>query len=152
LFIFFFPAVIGYEGAFIVQTGSMEPTIPTGSVIFVNEKKPENIEERDVITFYSRTEGRTIRITHRVTEISNFNGKYYYLTKGDANSEPDSAWIPEENLIGTVEFTVPEIGFVIQRARTNPFLMLLIISASMILILNEAQNLVDQNKHLKSYK
>lgn len=50
------------------RTGSMEPTIPTGSVALVQDISPEQITDADVLTV--RTEGMEISVTHRVVAVN----------------------------------------------------------------------------------
>jgi len=61
-----FPALVGAEYSYVVQSGSMEPAIGTGSVVFVAERPAEKIGEGDVITFADSQTGPTT--THRVIE------------------------------------------------------------------------------------
>lgn len=53
-----------------------------GDVIFVKKVPAEEIKVGDIVLFYS-TQGQII---HRVVEIKNEGGAYYYTTKGDANT------------------------------------------------------------------
>ena len=48
-----------------VLTGSMEPTYPTGSLIYVQQVDYNDLKLRDVITFSS---GKSI-VTHRIIEV-----------------------------------------------------------------------------------
>ncbi|MCD8195420.1 MAG: signal peptidase I, partial [Coprobacillus sp.] len=74
------PTVFGYSVA-SVGSGSMEPTINTGDVI-VN-KKCDQYEVDDIITFYSEAESRYI--THRIVDI-NEDGSF--KTQGDREGQP----------------------------------------------------------------
>ena len=56
------PRLLGYE-MFEIVSGSMEPTIPVGSVVYVKNVEPEKIESGDIIAFY-KDEGDIV--THRV--------------------------------------------------------------------------------------
>ena len=47
-----------------VISGSMEPVIPTGSVVYISEAPFEEIQEGDVITF--RLKESNIQVTQRV--------------------------------------------------------------------------------------
>ena len=44
------PRMLGYA-LYTVVSGSMEPAIPTGSLVYVEHVAPEDIEEGDVIAF-----------------------------------------------------------------------------------------------------
>lgn len=76
------PKLMGYE-IYNVVSGSMEPEIPVGSVIYVKAVSPETVEEGDIIAF---TSGVSV-ISHRVVSNQTVEGKF--TTKGDANAEND---------------------------------------------------------------
>lgn len=86
---------------YVVMSGSMEPSLPVGSIVIVDtgDKKPEC---GDIITF---RRGGTV-VTHRVAGKS--EGRY--LTKGDANGEPDSVLTEPDRVIGTVCGWIPFPG------------------------------------------
>lgn len=90
----------------VVESGSMEPAIPTGSVVFVNEKDREP-EKGEVVTVSLPGSGRDpIYVTHRVSEVTT-DGEIE--TKGDANDNPDG-YLPVSSVIGTVLFHFPKAG------------------------------------------
>lgn len=78
-----------------VQSGSMEPAIPTHSLVFVEEVPAEDVAVGDVITFQTPVSGR--RVTHRVVDRHRQAGKWYFETKGDANPSADD-WRRESGL------------------------------------------------------
>lgn len=95
---------------FRVATGSMEPTIPTGSLLICKEEVIENINEGDIICFRSKESNMLGQvITHRVTRIMrNEDGERYLETAGDANPSADGFYVTESNLIGKVSFYTKE--------------------------------------------
>jgi len=97
------PTLFGYE-IYNVETGSMSPEIPVGSVIYVEHTAPEDIVTDDVITYV--LEGATI--THRVVENRIVEGEF--VTKGDANESHDMAPVPYDNLVGKVKYHFPVLG------------------------------------------
>lgn len=70
-----------------IVSGSMAPTVPTNSLIFVERVSPSSIREGDVITF--DPPGETPRVTHRVVTRKQVDGNWYFETKGDANKNVD---------------------------------------------------------------
>lgn len=90
--------------SFTVLSGSMEPSIMTGSVIYTLKNLGYN--NNDVITYKSNT-GQTV--THRIVAIEN-NGEVVYRTRGDANSAVDSSPVTSEMIIGKTYFVIPFIG------------------------------------------
>ena len=98
--------LFGY-GFMAVQTGSMTPEYPKGSVIIIKETDPAKLNPGDVITFYT-TDPSLIRnnvniVTHRILEsVNDGDGTYSFTTKGDANTEEDFCPAESEKIIGKV--------------------------------------------------
>ena len=90
-----------------VVSGSMEPAIPVGSVLYVEQVEPEEVEEGDVIAFHSA--GAVI--SHRVVRHRVVEGEF--VTKGDANSREDLAPVDYASLIGRVECHIPVLGSIL---------------------------------------
>ena len=104
---------------FIVLSGSMEPEIKTGSVVYVNTRKDiDEIKVGDIIAFYSGGNA----VTHRVTRIN----KNHIVTKGDANRTDDKEIVTSENYIGKTEYTIPFIGYALNSLR-SPFAIAILI-------------------------
>jgi signal peptidase I len=70
-----------------VQTGSMTPTYPVHTLLFVHDTPADAIRVGDVITF--DPPGRVPRTTHRVVKRVLHEGHWYFITKGDANPVAD---------------------------------------------------------------
>ena len=89
---------------FRVVTGSMEPTIPVGSLLLSQDVPISQIETDDVVCFVSeepRSQGKII--THRVVNVmEDSQGAIVLETKGDANLIADGYFVSSENLIGRV--------------------------------------------------
>lgn len=97
------PRLMGYE-IYNVVSGSMEPEIPVGSVIYVEAIPPEDVQEGDVIAFWSNDSV----IAHRVLKNKIVEGTF--ITKGDANAEEDMNDIEYTALIGRVAAHYPVLG------------------------------------------
>ena len=97
------PRLFGYE-IYEIVSGSMEPEIPVGSVIYVKNVQPEDIEEEDVIAFWS---GSSV-IAHRVKQNKVVEGEF--VTKGDANAAEDLKAVSYSELIGRIEYHFPVVG------------------------------------------
>ena len=94
--------------AFVVQSGSMEPACPVGSLVYVGPAEAAELRVGDIITFDL---GSGIRGTHRIVEIGEHEGTPAFVTKGDANEHIDAGLVLPESIIGRVVFTVPYLGF-----------------------------------------
>ena len=131
------PSMMGYS-VFRVMTGSMEPTIPTNSVIVTHAVEPGEIEVGDVISYFSRDPALNGAVnTHRVTGISTDGDTLIYQTRGDANNADDLYPPSADDLIGKVVFSSYFLGVVV-RLVSNPlvFFPLILIPLLVILILN----------------
>lgn len=95
----------------------MEPAIPVGSLIYIQETAPEDMKEKDVIAYYGGSD-RTAIITHRVIENRVFMGEF--VTKGDANPDEDMTPIPYEDFIGKVRLSIPRVGRAAQALSSTP--------------------------------
>ena len=92
---------------FVVLSGSMEPTYPVGSVIYVGKAEADQIQSGDVITF--RLENGAVA-THRVTEVLQESDGLQFRTKGDANPVEDAQPVSANQIIGKPLFCVPYLG------------------------------------------
>ena len=135
------PAANSSTRVYTVVSGSMEPALNLGDVVFVERTSPKNIDQGDIITF--ERDGKTV--THRCIEIiHNPDGKRYFQTKGDANEEPDADLVPEGKLIGkipslellghTIYLKVPRLGYLSHFLHTFQGYILLIVIPSLLLI------------------
>lgn len=93
----------------IITSGSMEPFIHTGSVIYVREGADiDMLEVGTVITYVLN--GSQTKVTHRIMSID--REKAVVTTKGDANEIPDAHAVSMEQIEGVACGTVPYLGYV----------------------------------------
>lgn len=135
-----FLPIEGIFKIFTVQSGSMEPEIHTGSLIFVRPMPEYNIG--DVVT--RATSDPKVTITHRIVAKENTDGKTLFETKGDANEDVDGELVDQSNIIGRKIMTIPYIGYPIGFARTLQGFILLIIIPAVIIIYEEIKNIKDE--------
>lgn len=93
----------------VLNAGSMEPTLPRGTLIMV---KPHDVYERgSIITFQNGTltDGSPVYVTHRMVDSRVTEGAYEYYTKGDANIFADIEPVEESQILGEVIFHVPYV-------------------------------------------
>ena len=127
------PRLVGMD-VFTVLSGSMEPAYHTGSLIYVKDVDPFEIEPGQVITFMLSED--TVA-THRVVGIvpdEDEPGTIRFRTKGDANNVEDGSLVHYKNIIGTPVFTIPQLGYLANYIQ-NPPGMYLAISAGAILLM-----------------
>lgn len=117
----------GVYKLFLVQSGSMSPTIDTGDVVVVQPSK--HFYQNDIITF----SGPNFTTTHRLVNIDGQD----FTTKGDANQVSDQEKINQNQVIGKVNYIIPKIGYLIMFVKTLPGLITLIIIPSTIIVWQE---------------
>ncbi|WP_226682156.1 signal peptidase I [Sutcliffiella horikoshii] len=122
----------------IVLSGSMEPTIPTGSAIFVEEvTDPTQLKVGDVITFESPIHENTRIITHRITEVAS-TVPLEFIAQGDNNQAADPMPIPAENILGKhSDITVPYLGYVLSFLQSKKGIGLALIIPGLLVIILE---------------
>ena len=132
------PMIFGYK-PLVVLSGSMEPSIKTGSVIYYSKVSEDALKVGDIITF--KTNSKSDFITHRINKIE--NGKYE--TKGDANKTPDLETITFSNIVGKdLNISIPYIGYYIRFVNNNLYLIVIIV---ILLILEYVfTNILDKKK------
>lgn len=147
---------------YTVLSGSMEPTYHVGSLIYVKEAEPAEIEVGDPITFVVNED--LLVATHRVVEIDVQTSRqqaivdetgeamldaegnpiyeevpldepaYYFTTKGDANDAVDGSQVYYKNLLGEPVFTIPYLGYLSSWIQTKKG-MIISINVALILLL-----------------
>lgn len=129
----------------VVQTGSMEPKLPVGALLFVKAQDATSVRAGDVITF--DPPGAPMRTTHRVVDAITHDGDVYFITKGDANPSNDDWRATQtdppvtqdwqrgvsysDGMAYTVRAHVPWVGYVTVLASTGWFRLLLIGAATL---------------------
>lgn len=105
------PILFGFRPV-VVLTGSMEPALSVGSVIYYKEAGFEEIQSGDIITFDLNDDSDTV-ITHRVTSVD--ENLRAFETKGDANASADGNLIYYQYVKGKViDYKLPFVGFLVK--------------------------------------
>lgn len=156
---------------YAVLSGSMEPTYHVGSLIYVREIEPSQIEVGTPITFVVNED--LLVATHRVVEIESYTTvqkemvdtegnpildeegnptyteveldepSYYFTTKGDANDAEDGSPVYYKNVIGTPVFSIPYLGFLSSWLQTRQGTIMGLSIAAVVLILTFMPDLLD---------
>ena len=144
---------------YIVTSGSMEPTLKVGDIVFVSDANADEIKVGDIISFYN--EEREYTITHRCIEILQQGNETFFKTKGDANEDNDTFLTPEDALVGKIPYMnlfghkiyakIPRLGYLSHFTHTKIGFFLLILLPGYALIGMEAYNIFTnlQERHRK---
>ena len=77
---------------YYIKTGSMEPTLPVGTIVVVDRN--EKAQEGDIFAYQN---GKNV-VIHRIIAVDEEG----YLFQGDANPSQDAAKVTREQLVGKV--------------------------------------------------
>lgn len=100
------PDLLGFH-LYVVESGSMEPTLPVGTVIL--SRKPRDADRlrvNDIVTFRSSSEAV---VTHRIVEvITDDEGNVSYRTRGDNPiNSPDPELLTPDSVIAVFVAAIP---------------------------------------------
>jgi signal peptidase I len=96
---------------FVIMSGSMEPTISTGSVAITRPVPSEGLQVGDVIAFNPHPDS-VLPTIHRIIRVEERQGTRYYTTRGDANTGDDTEMaLPPTGL--QVMGAIPWIGYAV---------------------------------------
>ncbi|MFT3970350.1 MAG: signal peptidase I [Micropruina sp.] len=105
------PAVTG-SVALTVRTSSMEPALPPGTLIVVRPTELADLVPGKVLTYQLKS-GEPTLVTHRITQrMLRADGSPVFITKGDANAQPDLVPVQPVQVKGTVWYAIPYLGWV----------------------------------------
>lgn len=118
---------------YAILSGSMTPTYKVGDLVYVKETAPEDIEVGEAITFVL-DEDLTV-VTHRVVDADRDEG--YFITQGDANQAVDGSPVLYKNVLGTVRFSLPKLGYIsfFMSSTSGRYIGLAVLSAIILLAL-----------------
>lgn len=139
------PKFLPYQ-ALVVRSGSMSPTIPTGSVVFYKKIAAENVKVGDVIVF-AKPGQPDEKVTHRVFQIGTAPTGRYFITKGDANGAPDSWRVPAAGTGWLAETHVPIVGYILADLQSSAGrLLLLLIPAALLALITLHELLAERRR------
>ena len=93
---------------YVVKSGSMEPAIPVGSMVYSVQTDPSTLSSGDIIVFRNPESGGD-PVTHRIIENHIADGEV--ITKGDANAQNDPSPVTYANILGKLMLHVPMLGY-----------------------------------------
>ena len=101
-------ATLSGHQLFIVGGGSMEPSIPLGSLVIATQTDASTVAVGDVVTI--RADNGVV-ITHRVNRVVDLPEGRFFELKGDANLGPDAVLVPSRAIVGAADQYVPFAGY-----------------------------------------
>lgn len=160
-----YPALAVASGSMCKLPGSrcdgwshpFKETLHVGDLIVVQGISPEEIEASpyptgDIIVFRDPSDGSGL-IVHRTISKENRSGDWYFQTRGDGNSGPDSVRVPEDQVIGKVILRIPWIGHIALSMRTPigiyviAILIMVLISVELVFSSKKRNSNGEDNSH-----
>jgi signal peptidase len=139
---------IGGWKAFIVSSGSMEPTIPTGSLVVTRYTHPSTLHVNDIITFIAPTREKPT-VTHRIVRVIKKETLTTFKTKGDNNKAEDTWRIAGGGVLGKVVMTIPVLGYFFSFIQTKWGILLFILFPAVYIILDEVTTIIKVVKNAR---
>jgi signal peptidase len=114
-----------------VESGSMSPTYPVGSLLVTSQADPADVEVGTPIVFVDpREPGRLV--THRVVAFAP-GSDLAFITRGDANATDDPVPVPARLVRGRVLWHVTLLGTVLEWLQwPRSFVLLVLVPAALL--------------------
>jgi signal peptidase len=125
------PRFLPYQ-ALIVRSGSMSPTIPTGSIVFYHKEAASKVKVGNIIVF-TKPGDSSERVTHRVVKIGTGPTGKYFQTKGDANGAADDWQIPAVGTGWVESFHISRVGYALVDLQSGTARLLLLLIPAVLL-------------------
>ncbi len=108
-------ALFGYR-AYVVYGGSMGSALSNGSIGITRKIDPAAIQVGDIVAI--KRSSRSLPILHRIIEIDTSDGTRKFVTRGDANEDPDPQPVTLQGAGDRVVFSIPCVGYLVHFARS----------------------------------
>ncbi|MFW5780339.1 MAG: signal peptidase I [Bacillota bacterium] len=139
-------SINGYNNLFgstflAVETDSMagenEDSFEAGDMIvskILKDSQKKELEEGDVITFWTLIQGQRSLNTHRIVEVDETDQNVFYTTQGDANIEEDPLEVAHTDVVARYQYKIKGLGNVLlfMQSRTG-FLVVIVIPSVLAL-------------------
>ncbi len=116
----------------VVAGPSMEPSIPIGAAVVLDQVAPADLAVGDVVSLRSGPDRAVF--THRIIRLAERDGGLWLETQGDANATPDPSLTPAVAVIGRVAVGIPFAGYLLT-LYSAPSGILFVISFGLVLLL-----------------
>jgi len=107
-----------------IASGSMEPTLSVGDLVFIKKVQTTSIQVGDVIVYrvpqiFQDRYGYPPTVCHRVVDVQLSAGMVSFRTKGDATGQ-DPFMVETSSVIGKQSATIPLAGYLVMFPQSRP--------------------------------
>ena len=132
----FIPRFFGHT-PLVVISGSMEPTLKVGSLLYYRSNDLDDFNKDDILVY--RYKNHTI--SHRIVE----QVKGGFITKGDANQTNDSLVVNNEQVLGKgTQWCIPYLGLYADFIYTHKYILFITVS---LLVIDLGYDIYRKQKH-----
>ena len=136
----FVPKMLGYD-EYAVLSGSMEPGIPVGAIVYDKNFSESEAREGAVVT-YQLSAGTLV--THRIISVD--EEEQTVVTQGDANNVADAAPIAWQQIVGVYAFHIPYLGYISIYAKTPLGIAVVCGVLIVLILLNFIPDILEEDK------
>lgn len=139
------PKIFGMS-EYVVLSGSMEPTIAVGSIVYDKALDETSLADNDIVTY---SVDRDTLVTHRAVSVDLANRQV--ITKGDANQTEDEVPVSFDRIVGVHVFHMPYIGYISMYVKTGLGIGVVCGIVVLLILLNAIPGLIeDEEKEKKN--
>lgn len=126
--------ILGYK-PYIVLSDSMRDTFQVGDISVSKAVDPATLEPGDIVTFTSIDPDHYGEVvTHKIREITTYEGQPAFVTYGTTTGEDDAYPAPFDQVVGEYVFRVPKLGYFFQFLKTPAGYVTVILLPFLVLI------------------
>lgn len=128
----FVPCIWGQK-PLVVISGSMEPTLTVGGILYYEKIDLQNFEKNDILVYKTKDH----IISHRIVDVIDDN----FITKGDANNSVDNSLVNKTQVLGKgTNWSIPYLGYYADFIYTHKYLLYISLFVIIFDLLNDFYN------------
>ncbi len=138
-------SLMGFS-AMVVLSGNMIPEMQPGDMVVAHHTPSWQIGTRDIISVKDH-EDPLHSSPHRIMASRFENGIEYFYTQDNASGTVDKQKVSQDEILGTMLFRVPRIGFIIDAVKKPEGFLLFVMIPAVYLVLSECIHIYEVLKH-----
>ena len=132
----FIPSIFGYK-PLIIESGSMEPILNVGGILYYKSIPLNNYKTNDILVYKIPNHIVSHRIVNR--------NDYYFITRGDRNNTNDSNVYNNQVLGKSTNYCIPYIGYYADYIYHHKYLLIITLFIVIIDYIVERRSNVKNN-------
>lgn len=125
----FVPSLWGQK-PLVVISGSMEPTLKVGGILYYEKIDINELDEGDILVYQTKEH----IISHRIVDITESG----FITKGDINNSVDNYLVSDEQVLGKgTDWSIPFIGYYADYIYSHKYLLYISLGVIIVDLCND---------------